>query len=253
MVPSLVTGSDSSGGEPRPVLTSTGGYVTQRSGGLLAGRCCPGGRLPGPGGLWAASAWRPGAVPDHRGPHCRLPLLSLVAAVATLLLAACGQPAARSHTPRSTPTPSPSPTADPTTAAVLNAYEQSWAAWEAAAAIPDMNYPGLAQWATGSALTRARAVLSLYEGLGEVEKGARQLHPVATPIDGSTATVEDCLYSTVVIVYKATGAPFSPQPGGTQPEWDSVTATLVDQAGAWRLSSEQEAYGSSCRPASPSP
>ena len=254
MVPSPITGSDRSGGEPRSVVTSTGGAVTPRSGGLSVW-CCPRGRLPAPANHSAASPWRTSALTDHRGPHARLRVLALGAALAAALLAACGQPAAHNKPPTSTPsaTASASPTADPTTASILNAYEQSWAAWHSAAAIPEINYAGITQWFTGQALVRAQGLLTLMVQLGQVETGTRELHPVVESISGTTAIVQDCLYSTAVIVYKSSGVPVTPQPGGTQPEWDSETATLGFASGSWHVSSGQEEFGSSCRPASPSP
>ena len=81
----------------------------------------------------------------------------------------------------------------------------------------------------------------------------QRLRAGVVSVEGTTAVVQDCLYSTVVLVYKATGQPYPDQPGGTQPEWDLVTATMTDASGSWQLESSQEVFGSSCRPASPSP
>jgi hypothetical protein len=180
--------------------------------------------------------------------------LAAFASCVALVLSACGQ--AAPHSPSPTPRPPTaraSPSADPTTTAILNAYEQSWAAWHSAAAIPEINYPGITQWFTGQALVRAQGLLTLMVQLGQVETGTRELHPMVESSSGTTAIVQDCLYSTAVIVYKSSGVPVTPQPGGTQPEWDSETATVVLASGSWHVSSGQEEFGSSCRPASPSP
>jgi hypothetical protein len=182
------------------------------------------------------------------------------------VLAACGTTTAIS--PRLTPTVGPTPTAtmttsaspivtatpssDPVEAAIINAYEQGQEAVEAAMVIPNPNYPALTTWLTGSALAQARSTLQTLAQQGEVVTGSQQFHPVVSSVSATNATVTDCLYSTLVVVYKATGKPVPGQPGGTQPEWDQVTMTmtLVNPAGTWQQSFGTEDFGSSCSPVS---
>lgn len=194
----------------------------------------------------------PGGI--GRAPAGALPRSLLAGALVTAVLTACGStshgPPKPTPTPPGTPSASPSSSSDPTNAAILNAYTQAENTWHAAAAVPEINYPGLTTWYTGQALVRAQGLLTTYVQLGEIETGTRQLHPQLISVDGTTATVQDCLYSTAVLVYKASGSPAPGQANGSQPEWDLVTATLVDTSGTWQVSAEQEAFGSTCRPAS---
>jgi hypothetical protein len=141
------------------------------------------------------------------------------------------------------------PTADPTTAAILNAYEQAAAAWDAAAAIPSSAYPGLAQWFANPQYTQVVTELNELQVSEIVLKGSYQPHPVVTAVDGTTATVQDCGWDTTYFVYKPTGATPSPQPFGDTlaPGWDSITATMKETtSGTWQLSSQQEKVVNSC-------
>lgn len=183
------------------------------------------------------------------------------AALATVVLgaAACGTTTSLSPTrTTATPTPAVSPTPIPTPAAdaaIVSAYDQAMAAWDAAASIPNSSYPGLTEWLTGSFLSTAQAHLGLLVLNGDVQTGSHQPHPVISGVDDTNATVDDCDYDTTLIVNKATGVPLSPQPwGGTSTAgWDSIVATMVLDSGTWRLSSEEGALNSSCTPVSPSP
>ena len=187
-------------------------------------------------------------------------LLSLLCAAAALGLAGCGS--TRSASISTSPPPStppeiatPTPTVDPTDAALLSAYDQAMATWDAAASVPNSSYPGLTEWLTGSFLSTAQAHLGLLVLNGDVQTGSHQPHPVISGVDGTSATVDDCDYDTTLIVDKATGVPLSPQPwGGTYTAgWDSIVANMVLDSGTWRLSSEEGTVNSSCTPASPSP
>ena len=191
--------------------------------------------------------------PRRGAPASRLAsALTLLVSSAAIALSACGQSTDGPTTPSTSPTTTSTstPSVDPTTAAILNAYVQAEDVGHAAASIPEINYPGITTWFTGQALVREQALLTLYVQLREAEIGTRQLHPQVISVDGTTATVQDCLYSTVVLVYKASNSPVPGQANGSQPEWDLVTATMTDASGSWQLESSQEAFGSSCRPAS---
>lgn len=192
-------------------------------------------------------------------------LLSLLCAAAALGLAGCGSthPASIStSTPTPTGTPAeiatPTPTAEPTDAAILNAYDQASAAWVAAAEVPNPQYPGILQWYTGDSLTIVAGELSELQSRGWALVGTYTPHPVVTSVKASTATVQVCAWDTTYIVEKATSTPVSPQPWGgtTTAGWDTSTATMVLQSGAWLLSQQlSEGIGEStpCMSASPSP
>jgi hypothetical protein len=172
------------------------------------------------------------------------------AALATVVLgvAACGTTTSPSPTPTpedsSTPTAappetaSPTPTGDPTDAAILNAYDQAIAAWDAAAAIPNPQHPGISEWNTGAVLTLVQARLGALHQYGYVEVGTYTPHPSVTSVDGALATVQDCGWDTRYFVYEGTTTPVSPQPFGysTASGWDNVSATLALQSGTWQLS-----------------
>jgi len=186
-------------------------------------------------------------------------LLALLCAAAALGLAGCGSthPASISpSTPTSTPPEmaTPTPMVDPTNAAILNGYDQAILAWDTAAAVPNPQYPGILEWYTGLALTVAQGRLGALQQLDWAEVGTYTPHAVVTSVDGSTATVRDCGWDTRYIVDKTTNTPASPQPwgGSTAAGWDSFTASMVLQAGTWRLSQNQSET-TPCTPASPSP
>jgi len=164
-----------------------------------------------------------------------------------------GDTASPTATPAEIATPTPS--AEPTDAAILNAYEQASAAWDAAASIPEVDYPGITQWMTGYSLATAQADLSELVGDGWVLVGSYEPHAVVASVNGTTATVQDCGWDTRYYVYKATGKPVTPQPWGgtTQPGWDSITGLMVLQSGTWRVTNLGTELNTSCAPTSSSP
>jgi len=185
-------------------------------------------------------------------------LLSLLCVAAALGLAGCGSTRSASistSTPPSTPPEmaTPTPTADPTDAAILNAYDQAMAAYIAAAAIPNPQYPGILEWYTGLALTVTQGRLGALQQFDWAEVGTYTPYAVITSLDGSTATVEDCGWDTTYIVDKGTSTPVSPQPwgGSTAAGWDSTTNTMVLQSGTWWLTNKV-VETTPCTPASPS-
>jgi hypothetical protein len=160
-----------------------------------------------------------------------------------------------------TPTPTPTSAAD---AAIINAYDQAIAAWDAAAADPGAQDPGIVEWYAGQALTLAQARLAGLQQLGWVVLGTYTPHPVVTNLDGSTATVQDCGWNSIYVADEGTTTAVSPQPASAMlpfdetvaaripAGWDNVTATMVLQSGTWRLSEQLLEVNTPCTAASPS-
>jgi hypothetical protein len=165
-------------------------------------------------------------------------LLSLAA------LAGCGSPGGSSPTPKPSTTSSPSAVA----AAVLQAYRAESAAFVAAVQIPDPAYSGLPATAVDPLLMQLRQTLVYDKDNGIVGRGSAQLlHPHVVSVSGGVAIVQDCVYSSLVSVYAATGQPVPGQPGGTQPEYDGIKATLNVSGGTWKVS-DQSIVPGSCPP-----
>jgi len=165
-----------------------------------------------------------------------------VAAVAAVgVLAGCGSSS------RSSPSSSPSATAspNPTQTAILHAYRAGSAAYVAAVQIPDPAYPALAATTTNPLLTQARQTLVYDKEQGIVGRGTVQLlRPHVVSYTAAMAVVQDCVYSSLVSVYASTGQPVPNQPGGTQPEYDGVKATLTFTSGVWKVSDQTLIAGS---------
>ena len=142
---------------------------------------------------------------------------------------------------------SSSPTSiDPTSAAVLAAYRASSAAFEQALATANAADPALAATMVDPQLQSVKANLLADQRQGIVGRGTVTLHPKVVAISGSTATVVDCVYSTSVLVYTATGKPVPPV---TPPENDGIRATLDLTGGSWKLAMQTVTEGS-CAPGS---
>lgn len=95
-------------------------------------------------------------------------------------------------------------------------------------------------------LQSVKANLLADQRQGIVGRGTFTLHPKIVALSASTATVVDCVYSTAVLVYRATGKPVPPV---TPPENDGVRATLKLVGGAWKVSKQTVTDGS-CAPGS---
>jgi hypothetical protein len=131
-------------------------------------------------------------------------------------------------------------------AAILQAYRAESAAFVAAVQIPDPTYPALAATTTDPLLMRIRQGLVYDKGEGIVGRGTVQLlHPHVVSASASTAIVQDCVYSALILVYAATGQPVPNQPGGTKPEYDGIRSTLTLAAGGlWQVSDQSGMLGS---------
>jgi hypothetical protein len=157
-------------------------------------------------------------------------------------LAGCGTPGG------SSPTSKPSTTSSPSAveAAVLQAYRAESTAFVAAVKIPDPSYPGLAQSATDPLLMQVRQSLVYDKDQAIVGRGNVALqHPHVVTLSGSTAVVQDCVYSTLVLVYASSGQPVPGQPGGSKPEYDGVRSTVaLAPDGSWKVSDQSVTAGS---------
>jgi hypothetical protein len=155
-----------------------------------------------------------------------------------VVLAACGSGASRSKAVRTTrPSPpastlSPSSTVRSADAAVLTAYRAASQAFQQALATANPNDPALAATMTGPQLQGVKASLLADQRQGIVGRGAATLHPKIITVLPTNATVADCVYSTIELVFKATGKPVPPV---TPPEDDGVRATVVLSGGTWKL------------------
>jgi hypothetical protein len=176
--------------------------------------------------------------------HQLLTVRVVTGLLAVLLLAGCGSPGGSSPTPM----PSTTPSANAVDIAVLQAYRAESAAFIAAVKIPDPAYAGLAATAMDPLLMQLRETLVYDKDNGVIGRGTAQLlHPHVVSIAGTIAIVQDCVYSTLVSVYAATGQPVPNQPGGTQPEYDGIKATLNSKNGTWKVS-DQAIVPGSCPP-----
>ena len=164
---------------------------------------------------------------------------TLLVVVLAIGFAACGGGTSKSAKPAATTRPSspvsttsPASTVSPTEAAVLAAYRAASHAFQQALADANPDDPSLVATMTGPQLQGVRANLYADQRQGIVGRGSATLHPKIAALSSTSATVVDCVYSTIELVYKATGKPVPPV---TPPENDGVTATLVLSGGQWKV------------------
>lgn len=161
--------------------------------------------------------------------------------VALVGLAGCGTQSGPSPSGSRFATPSP----NAAEAAILQAYRAGSAAYVSAVQTADPAYPALEATITNPLLTQARQTLVYDKEEGIVGRGAVQLlHPHVVSYTAMTATVQDCVYSSLISVYASTGQPVPNQPGGTKPEYDGVKATLLLVSGVWKVSDQMLVAGS---------
>jgi hypothetical protein len=170
-----------------------------------------------------------------------LPLVVLVAVAA--FTASCG--GSPSTTGGNSTTSSGRSTTTSTNAqasGVLAAYRAEQAAFGQAVQQADPTLPALTQTMTGNQLTSVRRALVSDQTNGIVGRGTAQLNPKVVSIQGNQAVVHDCLFSSIELVYSATGKPVPPV---TPPEHDGVKATLVQTSpGTWKVSDQNVTEGS---------
>ena len=202
----------------------------------------------------SGAASRPRHVRRWRLLPAAIPLVALV-----FVVAGCGAgtsspsltvaPSTDTATPTATPTPTPN-----AAAAIVSAYEQGENTFGSLAAIPEDDaaaYAKLQQWFTGNALTTSQQALEVYVAQGQRLTGNFRFgSPVVTSVQGTSATLQDCAYTTRVIVLIATGQDVGVSATGYV--LDSVTLVLQD--GAWHVSLDHEDWeGANGCSASPSP
>ncbi|MCP2325165.1 hypothetical protein HDA40_003672 [Hamadaea flava] len=155
----------------------------------------------------------------------------LTAAVAFgMLLAGCTH---EDKTPTTTPTSAPPASASaspwaPTSAAAetpdqakqhaIDAYLAFQNAFEKASAAGDPNYPDLAKYGTGAALTLYTNGLKSAKSQGLLGRGQTVFHPkiasLSPPAAPTKASVQDCMDTSRTSRYKADGSPYKDTPGG---------------------------------------
>lgn len=166
-------------------------------------------------------------------------------------LAGCG--GAHGQTPAaheaSTAAASKSSTLDPSAAAALSGYRQSWAAVDAAGHSANYQLPALSDHMTGQVLELVSQNLFLYQEHGIVSKGAIVLHPHVASEDLAakppTVTITDCVDDrNDLLYYAATGKPIDSIPGGFRAE----TTVMSDLAGTWKATSQNTGADGTCTP-----
>jgi hypothetical protein len=166
---------------------------------------------------------------------------SVVVLAALFGLTGCGSPSGTSPSSGHSATPS----SNAANGAILQAYRAGSAAFVAAVQIADPAYPALAATTTNPLLTQARQTLVYDKEQGIVGRGTVQLlHPHVVSYTAAMAVVQDCVYSSLISVYASSGQPVPNQPGGTQPEYDGVKATLIFASGVWKVSDQTLIAGS---------
>ncbi|MDA8072866.1 MAG: hypothetical protein M0Z82_15005 [Actinomycetota bacterium] len=204
----------------------------------------------------AGHTWRAGQQ-DRLGRSRRLLGAVSGLVVAGAILAACGGGSSgsaststtdrpKTSAPSSTATTSTRTTTSATAAAVLAAYRAAWSAFDSAASVANPEDPALAATMVDPQLQSVKANLLADQRQGIVGRGNFALHPKITALSATSATVVDCVYSTAVLVDKATGKQVPPV---TPPENDGVTATLVLSGGSWKVSKQTVTDGK-CAPGS---
>ena len=183
----------------------------------------------------------------------RLAWAGAMVALAAVVLSACGggtttgasgpSTTTRGHSTASTSTSS-SRRGGP--AAVLAAYRAASTAFQQALATANPQDPALAATMVDPQLQGVKANLLADQRQGIIGHGTVTLHPKLVGLSATTATVVDCVYSSSMLVYEASGKPVPPI---TQPEHDGIRATLVVVGGSWRLAKQTVTEGK-CAPGS---
>ena len=170
-----------------------------------------------------------------------LPMVVLVA-VAVFCASCGGSPSATGGSSTTSAVRSTTTSTNAQASGVLAAYRAEQAAFEQAVQQADPTLPALAQTMTGNQLTSVRRALVSDQTNGIVGRGTAQLNPKVASIRGNQAVVHDCLFSSIELVYSATGKPVPPV---TPPEHDGVMATLVQVSpDTWKVSDQNVTEGS---------
>jgi hypothetical protein len=168
----------------------------------------------------------------------------LAAAATGALLLACGCSASTGHADKPTPRASSSAVAHPSLTAAqaaarsaLAAYDGMWKEMEAAGLTANWKDPGLAKYASGTALNTLVMGLHNAHNAGLVIKGTLVIHPQAISeqpaSDPDQVVIRDCIDDSHWLnYYAATGKLQNNVPGGHR-----LTEAIVTQvAGQWTVS-----------------
>ncbi|MGH9185107.1 MAG: hypothetical protein ACRD0U_04720 [Acidimicrobiales bacterium] len=174
--------------------------------------------------------------------------MGLAAVAMVVLLAACGgdDDAATTTTGRDTTTTSESTTTSPSTTTTTTTtlppisteqqaiaqYNRYWVVFYEAAAIPDPDYPPLAEVATGGQLARDQDLLIDLRNRGlRVEGGVEASAPTVLSVSETEIVLHDCFVEDSRVVRVATGEVVS----GDDNTGASYRLTMVNEGGVWKL------------------
>jgi len=126
-------------------------------------------------------------------------------------------------------------------AAVLAGYRAAQVAFDEAIQTADVSSRALVQTMIGNQLYSVRRALVSDREDGIVGRGKVQVNPKLVSIKGHEAVVHDCVFSSLELVYRASGKPVPPV---TPPEHDGITSTLKQVSpGTWKVSAEHVTEG----------
>ncbi|MGH9186889.1 MAG: hypothetical protein ACRD0U_13900 [Acidimicrobiales bacterium] len=174
--------------------------------------------------------------------------MGLAAVAMVVLLAACGgdDGAATTTTGRDTTTTSESTTTSASTTTTttttlppispeqqaIAAYNSYWEAFWAASAIPDPDYPPLAQYGTGTTLARDQDLMIDLRNRGLRGEGRTEAsHASVVSVSETEIVLHDCFLADSRLVNVATGE-VSDEDDNTPA---SYRITMVNEGGAWKV------------------
>ena len=143
--------------------------------------------------------------------------------------------------PAAAPTTSTPDPLEPTRAAVLTAWRGYWTAYDEAASRADPDWPGLREYMTGRALTDVQLYMTGLRRNGLVERGGLELRPRVVAIEGTTATVWDCVTDDGH-QYDQSGRMVD-KPGAVT---RGAEAKLVLEGGKWKVSERPSTRPEAC-------
>jgi hypothetical protein len=133
-------------------------------------------------------------------------------------------------------------------AAVIEAYKKSYQGFIAVGkeTLPNPIDPRLTDYSTGTALVAKQRALADNKSKGLVLTGDAELHPTVIELGSDTATVVDCAIDRTGLADARTGA-VAVGPGNG--EGGALTAKLIREGGAWKVTSFKDEKRSCVPPA----
>jgi hypothetical protein len=178
-------------------------------------------------------------------PSHRLPTALAALPIALLLAISACSSSNGSVSPTSTTTSS-STTSAPASGVeqqVEAGYRAFWDAYLQAANPMNPTSPALAAHASSDELQQVQSAFASHFAKGEVIRGQLNLSPHVTNVSGNTATVTDCYGDSTHVFDSSTGQ----QKDAAGDNHFQITATLVLDAGTWKVSSIAK-QGDGCTP-----